>query len=530
MNVMIVGAGLGTRVRNITFEMIPKFLIQIDTFYGLYYILEYWKQYAEHIYFVIHPQFVPITQYYIEQFHPNLSITLVPFEESAGTAFTIQDTIKKYEKDICEKPLFITWCDIYPTENEKIPFDSFKQNDVTIFLHGNECRYLYDMNAHHIYNIGRTGGNIIGMYYFMFPEQILQLPIEKGYDIVDYLNMFQRKNYHTLQTFEDFGDESKIIHLRNKKLHNTSLHHRHFNQMNIRNGNIMKKSTTDQGKDIIQKEIQWYQYILNSKNHTLPIPTIHTTGRDYIIMEYLHEYEPLYEYLKKRNAELEFREILPKLLEEVNHVHSFEKKSISKVEFLWNVKYEIHDKVFERLENIKPILQTFSNIKFVNDTQIISLDTLLEKIKSVILQEYESRSSFDFHFIHGDLNFSNILIHPTTKSIKFIDPRGYFGKSLLFGCKEYDYAKILYAIYGYDLFNINPSFQPSDVNIEENSIHFQIPAFQISPHLLKKHFTKIHYAYMILIWLCLAQYNKNNYWKCVCSYFYSLYLGTLIFH
>jgi hypothetical protein len=217
------------------------------------------------------------------------------------------------------------------------------------------------------------------------------------------------------------------------------------------------------------------------------------------------------------------------LIEEVEKLHSFEKKSISKIDFLWNVKYEIHDKVFERLQNIQPILQTYSNIQFVNDTKIMSLESLLEKIKTIILQEYESRSSFDFHFIHGDLNFSNILIHPTTKSIKFIDPRGYFGKSSIFGCKEYDYAKILYAIYGYDFFNINPSYQPMDVNLEENSIHFQIHSFPISPHLLQKYFTKIHYAYMIIIWLCLAQYNKNNYWKCVCSYFYGLYLGTLIF-
>jgi NDP-sugar pyrophosphorylase family protein len=193
MNVMIVGAGLGTRVRNITFEIIPKFLIQIDTFNGLYYILEYWKQYAEHIYFVIHPKYETITHYYIQQFHPNLSITLVPFAESVGTAYTIKDTIEKYKDAICDKPLFVTWFDIYPEQKERIRFESFENEDVTVLLYGNECRYFYDTHTNDIYNLGKTGGNVIGMYYFMFPEQILHLPIEKGYDIVDYLNIMKQK-------------------------------------------------------------------------------------------------------------------------------------------------------------------------------------------------------------------------------------------------------------------------------------------------------------------------------------------------
>ena len=49
-------------------------------------------------------------------------------------------------------------------------------------------------------------------------------------------------------------------------------------------------------------------------------------------------------------------------------------------------------------------------------------------------------------------NFSNIIVN-TDDKIKLIDPRGYFGKSYIYGIKEYDYSKLIFALSGYDEFN-----------------------------------------------------------------------------
>ncbi len=189
---------------------------------------------------------------------------------------------------------------------------------------------------------------------------------------------------------------------------------------------------------------------------------------------------------------------------------------------------EIYDKIKLRMEDIKPIIESIPHLQTVNNIPISSFEVILEKIKNIFLQEFipQKNNKFKYSLLHGDLNFSNLLIHPQTKDIKFIDPRGYFGNSTIFGPPEYDEAKILYGIMGYDNFNTNSAFQPTQLNLQDLSIHFNISQYPVSNYFLQNHFHKIHYAFLTIIWLGLAQYNKNNYWKCICSYYQGLLIGS----
>ena len=55
--------------------------------------------------------------------------------------------------------------------------------------------------------------------------------------------------------------------------------------------------------------------------------------------------------------------------------------------------------------------------------------------------------------IHGDLCFTNILYDPVSRLFKFIDPRGSFGESGIYGDGRYDLAKLLHSLDGgYDFF------------------------------------------------------------------------------
>ena len=55
---------------------------------------------------------------------------------------------------------------------------------------------------------------------------------------------------------------------------------------------------------------------------------------------------------------------------------------------------------------------------------------------------------------HGDCQLTNTLVNEEGR-VFFIDPRGYFGKSRVFGDPRYDWAKVFYAIYGnFDQFNV----------------------------------------------------------------------------
>ncbi len=135
-------------------------------------------------------------------------------------------------------------------------------------------------------------------------------------------------------------------------------------------------------------------------------------------------------------------------------------------------------------------------------------------------------NNFEYNIIVGDCNFSNILINPENiNDIIFIDPRGYFGDTSIFGLKEYDISKILYGISGYDNFN-SSHFNIKSLN--DDKLEFIINSFYFDNQTINKYFNKVHKAFMVIHWLSLAEYNKNNIWKCLVSYYYGLYLGTLL--
>lgn len=527
MNVLICAAGLGTRVSDITFQVIPKFIINLDNFNGLYHILSYWKQYTQNIFLVLHPIYHKVTDFYVNEFFPDLNLTYIFYEASDGTAYTLQSICKKHQHFFQNLPLLITWCDIYPSEKDKIDFSKITK-PVTIFTYGNECRYKFDMEENLIKNVGSTGGNVIGIYYLQNIDLLTEIEIEKGKDIVDYFYDLGELESYPLQHIYDFGDKPKLVSLRNEMNLKKNIQHRHFNEIFVKNGRLFKRGINEQGKNIIKKEINWYRFLLNHRyanDFVFPIPKIYTLQNEYYMMEYLDGYIPFYQYLNEKKEHIEeFKNVW----EIVRILHLIEEKKMNKIDYIWNIKYEIYDKIMERKKEIEPLLESLPTIEYVNGLKIDSFDTVLNRVKKIVLDYIEKKKEYTYSFIHGDLNFSNIMIHPVSKDIRLIDPRGYFGKENIFGWKEYDEAKLYYGLSGYDNFNFDIHFQPSNISTEKDHIEFSIPSYTLpNPHL---YFHKIHDALLTIIWLGLAQYNKNNYWKCICSYYHGLYLGTKLNH
>ena len=63
--------------------------------------------------------------------------------------------------------------------------------------------------------------------------------------------------------------------------------------------------------------------------------------------------------------------------------------------------------------------------------------------------------------IHGDMCFSNILYDLRSRICKFIDPRGSFGQSGIFGDQKYDLAKLYHSVVGLYDFLVNDLFSVS---------------------------------------------------------------------
>lgn len=556
MDVLILASGKSSRLVNYTKNKIPKYLLNIDNYPALVTIINYWSKYSKRFFLVIHEDYNELTNYVIHHFLNKLKdqIYIFNYNHQDGTAYTLQHIYQNHLKDFHIQHLLISWCDILPKEdlntnifnqqisqiphnqqNIEIPktLQNYLQNQLHVFTYGNNCRYILN-NKNEIKP--HKNGNVIGIYYIQNFHYSFE-NIEKNKDIVEYFNSqssFNTIKDYKLQDLLDFGDEEKYVSI--IEFHNSAnkITCRSFNEISINNNIFLKKAINEKGIEIIQNEMNFYKF-LNIQENSIKInqikdlfPKILNFYDSAFSMTYLSDYTNLYKYLnqfKQPNQQLENETIIKKVIKNLEKLHNYRKKTITKTQFLYDIKNETYDKLNTRMKNIQTIINYFPKFIKVNDVYIDPYETIVQKINKYLFNYYETLNIFEYHIIHGDTNFSNILINPTNQDIKFIDPRGYFSSSKIFGLVDYEYAKILYGISGYDHFN-NHHFTIQSMN--EKEIYFNIPKINVSEEFINENFNKIHKILLVVIWLGLAEYNKNNIWKCLTSYYYGLYLGTLL--
>jgi len=556
MDVLILAAGLGSRVTKYTHNIIPKYLINIDNNTGLYHIIKYWEKYSKNIYLVINSSYNLITSFYINNLLNDYQtkIHIINYDTNDGTAYTLSYILNNDLKDKNIKNLLITWCDLFPVEN--IDFSKLHikdgKNNIHVFTYGNKCRYLLNENNEIIHRT-ECDGNILGIFYFQNYIPFILGDYCKDNDIVNYLDIIGSIKKFDIQNVIDYGDEDKLLCLlenneKNKK--NIIFDCRYFNNITkIGNDKLFKKAITDNAKILINNEKKWYNYMKEIKNTYINnlIPIIYDSFEYGFLLEYKKNHIPVYKFFMEyekiinnlknddnekyiKNAEYNIIKItvLKNIIYKINKLHNIEKKTIPKLIFLNNLKKEIYDKIYNRKKIIDSFINYFGEIELVNNIKIESFEKIIEKCKNIITKYYEIINVYEYSIIFGDCQFSNILINPDNiNDICFIDPRGYFGDTLIHGPIEYDYAKVLYGISGYDNFNAN-YFNIKKIDKDNKNIEFEINGFTYDKKIINIYFNKIHKAYLVLIWLSLPEYTKNNIWKCLASYYYGLYLGTLL--
>lgn len=289
-----------------------------------------------------------------------------------------------------------------------------------------------------------------------------------------------------------------------------------FNDLFIDKDIIIKKSKTEYGLYKIQNEIKFYKYLIDN-DIRFSIPKIYELNTDMYKMEYLSKHKPLYDVLINKDIEI-VHIFLDKIYIELNKLHRI-KNNIDINNYKKNLVAETILKIKKRHLEISDIISSVK-INKVNGTYILTVNEIYDKIE-YYLDNIDSNIT-EVNLIHGDPNFNNILVDPFD-NIYFIDPRGYFGDSELFGLKEYDYAKIKFALTGYDLFD---SEQISDIAFNKEEIVFKMDTILQLSEIMDDNLSTF---LMITIWLGNSHCFKNNVNKCLKSYYYSLYLATLFF-
>jgi tRNA A-37 threonylcarbamoyl transferase component Bud32 len=234
-----------------------------------------------------------------------------------------------------------------------------------------------------------------------------------------------------------------------------------FNDIIISDNKFIKKSKNSLGRTKINNEIKFYKYII-SNSIELSIPNLIEYKDGIIILEFIKNSSTLTNVINETNI-FDYHKIIKNNLEKLHK----NKISVLQEKLYSDLKIEIIDKNLTRFNEYDWYKNNdFKKIKSVNNIIIKDIKYYSNTIFTKLLNYLHDRNYYNL--IHGDTHLGNILVDEN--KLYFIDPRGYFGNTELYGLCEYDYAKFLFGLSGYSFFD---NLQINELVIKDNNIEIE---------------------------------------------------------
>jgi tRNA A-37 threonylcarbamoyl transferase component Bud32/GTP:adenosylcobinamide-phosphate guanylyltransferase len=484
--IIIQAGGKGTRLKGLTKNK-PKALVPINNAPMIFHLF---RKYPDKQFIVIGDYKKDVLESYLDTF-ADVKYIVVGTDGCDGTCSGIQNALKTIPEN--HSFMFI-WSDLILSEDFELPDCSENQIGLSCTF---PCRWKYE---NHIFSEEKTDKfGVAGLFIFKNKETIGDVP-ESG----EFVRWLQSKNMTfepiSLKSTKEFGLLEEIGTIDSGKC-------RPFNSMTILDGKIKKEGIDEQGLKLAAKEKAWYRYV--SKYEDVRIPKIYSL--EPLVMEMING-KNVFEY---NFSEEDKKMILRRIVEQIDSLHKHDEMPPN----VFSLDNAYCRKTMERLNKVRNLIPK-NNEKYImiNGKKCRNVFFFQKEFKEKI----KSLSCKHFNLIHGDCTFSNIILRNGSEPI-FIDPRGYFGFTELFGDPNYDWAKLYYSVVGnYDQFNHRRFNLDKDeeikLKIESNgweSIEgefFRLLGSGVSPDQIKL----IH----AIIWLSLTTYAWEDY-DSVCGAFYN---------
>ena len=292
---------------------------------------------------------------------------------------------------------------------------------------------------------------------------------------------------------------------------------RPFNRLHVTGDKLVKEPIDRQGEKLARCERAWYEKVMGNNLDFIPrIYSLQPLCIEYIHGQALHEYQCSIE---------EKRRLLKQIVKDLQVLHTVGSVPSDPC----SIREAYFNKTIDRLKKVRELIP-------FTDRQYIIINGRL--CRNIYYHFAELESSLDeldckrFSLIHGDCTFSNILVRDSGQPV-FLDPRGYFGRTSLYGDPRYDWAKLYYSVAGnYDSFNmgrfrleIGGKNGTSGTTLAEGEVHLTIHSNGwegLSNELLSltradEREIKLLHA---VIWLSLTTYTWQNY-DSICGAFYN---------
>lgn len=491
MKIIIQAGGRGTRLEGLTRNK-PKCLVPVNNLPIIFYAFQ---KFPDAEFSIIADYKTDVLEKYLAAFGGKYNYRVIKANKK-GTISGIKETIATFAAD---EPFMIMWCDLILSDNFAIPTECGNYIGISKDF---ECRWSY-INGQFIKEPSKENG-VAGLFIFENKKLLENIPEEGA--LVGWLqtqninfkrlDLYGSKEIGTLLSYSDNNDSTPRC--------------RPFNSMEFNGDIVVKRGINEQGKKIAVDEINWYKKVKE-------------LGYEYI--PEIYEYEPLtmkkvqgkniYEYDCLTRSQKE--EILKNIIEALEKLHNLLPPIPANRE---DCIENYITKTFDRLSKIEHLVP-FADKEFIRINGQYYKNVFFDKEK---FSEFLTGMIPDeFKLIHGDCTFSNLMFDTFNMKTILIDPRGYYGKTKLYGDVDYDWAKLYYSLKGdYDQFNR----KKFTLDIKENEVELAIKPnnwedmeeffFDNVPGINKEKIKALH----AVIWLSLTTYAWEDY-DSICGAFYN---------
>ena len=495
MHIIIQAGGKGTRLENLTWNR-PKCLVPVNNKPMIFWAFEAFK---DHDIKVICDYKADVLRRYLDAFASKFNAKVIQ-AEGKGTASGIAAAIEDIQDD---EPVVVLWCDLLLESAFKLPESiTFPLDRNWIGLSGSfPCRWAFK-NSVLVHEASEREG-VAGFFLFRNKQELDGIPEDGA--LVPWL---QKKGI----AFKPFYLEN-VTEVGTVKVFESMLKPavcRPFNDVTFNGETVIKRGIDEQGKKIAVDEIAWYKHV--SELGFTAIPKIYSYApliMDRIKGKNIWEYDCLTLSEKKT--------VIDSIVSGLKELHALEPAVPAVIE---DLDENYINKTFARLEKVEDLVP-FAKDEYIRINGRYYKNIFYDKnaLKEVLQKYYPS----EFRLIHGDSTFSNLLYDRLNQKVYFIDPRGYFGKTKLYGDVDYDWAKVYYSLVGnYDQFN-RKKFA---LKIDERGVELTVKSNNWAD--MEEYFfdqlngvskTKIR-ALHAVIWLSLTTYAWEDY-DSICGAFYN---------
>lgn len=494
MQVIVQAGGKGTRLENLTLNR-PKCLVPVNNIPILFHLFNKYKN----LDFVIIGDYkYEVLEKYLKTYAKDINYKLIK-SSGTGNVCGIKDALKYVKED---EKIMLIWSDLILSEEFK-PEDLPQGNYVGI-LENQPCSWSFQDGV--LEKTATETNGVAGCFIFEnkdFLKEISTIGSFTGWLKNSGIELQPMKMPNCIET----GSLKAI-----KDLKDTENRCRPYNKIEFLNNTVIKEGLTEQGKELINKEIDWYKELSKYGFDSMP----KTYSLNPLTMERING-----ENIFLTESNIERKEIILKnLLNAINKMHNLEMREANNDDIIT----EYYSKTIDRINSIKDVVP-FANDEFItiNGKNCKNPNIYCEEFKQYVEQNLLKTV---FCPIHGDCTLTNTMVDKDN-NVHFIDPRGYFGSQKVFGDIRYDWAKLYYSIIGnFDRFNIKDfelKISDKDVEYKIKSNGWESLYEKFLSEIKDININEIKFIHSI-IWLSLASHCFEDYDSMCLAFYNGVYL------